>query len=453
MQQGVIILAAGKGKRMHSATPKVLHKVGGKSMLEHLTGLAARLGETSPIVIYGHEGEKIQAALAEQSIIWVEQTEQLGTGHAVLQTLPHLDNDCLYLILVGDAPLIRYETLSQLSLAAEQTGIAVLTVHLEQPLGYGRIVRQEQNYVQKIIEEKDATVEEKSIQEINSGVFAVRGQLLKQLLPQLENNNAQQEYYLTDIVALANAVGHPVVPYQISDADEVLGCNNKVQLAQLERIYQQRQATQLLEKGVTLLDPSRIDIRGQLAAGQDCCIDVNCVFEGDVILGERVLIEPNCILRNVSVGSDTVIKANTVIEESIIGEHADIGPFARIRPKTILGHQAKIGNFVETKNVQIAAGAKVNHLSYVGDAVIGERVNVGAGTITCNYDGAHKHQTTIKPDAFIGSNSALVAPVTVGENATVAAGSTITKDVPDSALGITRSRQTSVANWQRPTKK
>lgn len=452
MQQGVIILAAGKGTRMHSTLPKVLHKVGGKPMIEHLTTLATALSDTAPIVIYGHEGEKIQAALSEQSIVWVEQAEQLGTGHAVLQTLPHLHDERLYLILVGDAPLIRQETLTELALAANSTGIAVLTVHIATPFGYGRIIRHRDGHVSHIIEEKDANSDEKNIQEINSGVFAVRGSLLKQLLPQLQNNNAQQEYYLTDIVTLANAAGNPVVPYQITDDSEVLGCNNKVQLAQLERIYQQRQATQVLENGVTLSDLNRIDIRGQLAAGKDCVIDINCVFEGDVILGDNVIIEPNCILRNTTVGSHSVIKANTLIEEAVIGRQADIGPFARIRPKTVLADQTKIGNFVETKNAKVAKGAKINHLSYVGDAVVGERVNVGAGTITCNYDGANKHTTTIKADAFIGSNTALVAPVTVGEKATIAAGSTITKDVDTAALGITRSRQSSIANWRRPTK-
>lgn len=453
MQKGVIILAAGKGKRMASNLPKVLHKVGGKPMVKHLTALAAQLGDTPPIVIYGHEGEKIQSALSDEQVTWVEQVDQLGTGHAVLQALPHFDDERLYFILVGDAPLIRYETLSQLSAAAEDTGIAVLTVHLDNPFGYGRIVRHENQQVKKIIEEKDADTDEQAIQEINSGVFAIRGSLLKNLLPQLNNNNVQKEYYLTDIVALANAAGHPVIPHQINDASEVLGCNNKVQLAQLERAYQQRQAKQLLESGVTLLDPNRIDIRGQLTAGKDCSIDINCIFEGEVFLGNNVTIEPNCILRNTQIGSGTTIKANTVIEEAIIGDEADIGPFARIRPKTVLAGQTKIGNFVETKNVKIATGSKVNHLSYIGDADIGERVNVGAGTITCNYDGANKHKTTIKAGAFIGSNTALVAPVTVGKNATVAAGSTITKDVMDESLGITRSRQSCIENWLRPVKK
>lgn len=452
MQFGVIILAAGKGTRMRSSLPKVIHPVGGKPMVEHLVDCATQLGVSQPIVIYGHGGEQLQLAFDAKPITWVEQAEQLGTGHAVLQTLSHLADETVYLILVGDAPLIRQTTLTELAEQAKSSGISVLTVQLDNPFGYGRIIRHNDGHVDYIVEEKDANAEEKGVNEINSGVFAVTGKLLKTLLPKISNDNAQGEYYLTDIVSLANQAGHPVAPYTIYDANEVLGCNNKIQLAQLERLYQARQAEALMTAGVTLADPARIDVRGVLTAGNDCFIDVNCVFEGTVSLGHQVTIEPNCVIRNTHIDDNTHIKANTVIDDSHIGKHADIGPFARIRPKTQLADNTKIGNFVETKNAQLAKGAKVNHLSYVGDAIVGESVNIGAGTITCNYDGAKKHQTVIEKSAFIGSNTALVAPVTVGENATVAAGSTITKNVSAEALAITRARQGEVKNWQRPTK-
>ncbi len=452
MQNGIIILAAGQGTRMKSQLPKVLHKVGGKPMVEHLIDLAENI-DAKPIVIYGHQGEKLQNTFANRDITWVYQDKQLGTGHAVLQTIEHLQDDLIYFILVGDAPLIRQETLLSLSKTAENTGIAVLTVHINNPFGYGRIVRHTDGYVEKIVEQKDANDNEKSITEINSGVFAICGDLLKILLPKIGNKNAQNEYYLTDIVALANAEGNYVSAYVIDDMTEVLGCNNKVQLAQLERIYQQRQAEQLMINGATLADPNRIDIRGKVSVGNDCFIDVNCIFEGEVTLGDNVVVEANCIIKNTTIGYGTYIKSHTVIEDSVIGEQADIGPFARIRPKTHLANQAKIGNFVETKNAKIASGAKVNHLSYIGDAVVGEKVNVGAGTITCNYDGANKHQTIIGDNAFIGSNTALVAPVHIGENVTVAAGSTITKNVDANMLTIARSRQTDIENWQRPVKK
>lgn len=452
MQKGIIILAAGQGTRMRSNLPKVLHPIGGKPMIDHLIDCAKTLESTQPIVIYGHQGEKLQSALNHQTITWVKQQQQLGTGHAVLQTLPHLDNETTYLILVGDAPLIRPQTLEDLSRTAENSGIAVLTVSIDEPFGYGRIIRHPEGYVERIVEEKDANTDEKAINEINSGIFAVRGDLLKTLLPKIDNQNAQKEYYLTDIVALANQAGHPVAAHIITDFEEVLGCNNKVQLAQLERIFQRRQAEQLMIDGVLLSDPNRIDVRGQLSAGTDCSIDINCVFEGCVTLGDHVIIEPNCLIRNATIDSNTLIRANTVIEDSRIGENADIGPFARLRPNTTLANKTKIGNFVETKNVQIAQGAKVNHLSYVGDALIGEDVNIGAGTITCNYDGANKHQTIIEKNAFIGSNTALVAPVTIGENATVAAGSTITKTVSNDTLALTRTRQTGIEGWKRPQK-
>lgn len=451
MQNGVIILAAGKGTRMKSNLPKVLHPVGGKPMVAHLTDVAARLG-AQPIVIYGHGGEDLKAALAEESITWVEQAEQLGTGHAVQQTLPHLDDDTLYFILVGDAPLIRQETLIELGNQATNSGIAVLTVRLDNPFGYGRIIRDNDNTVLKIVEEKDATDDEKRVNEINSGIFAVRGQLLKTLLPQISNDNVQNEYYLTDIVALAAQTNHTVTAHCIDSIDEVLGCNNKIQLAQLERIYQRRQAEKLMTAGVTLADPARLDVRGSVQAGADCFVDVNNVFIGDITLGDNVVIEPNCVIENTSIGSNTRIKANTVIDNASIGESADIGPFARIRPQTQLANHTKIGNFVETKNASIAEGSKVNHLSYIGDAVVGEDVNIGAGTITCNYDGVNKHQTHIGSCAFIGSNSVLIAPVSIGDNAFVAAGSAVSQDVTANTLAIARGRQVEKNSWQRPVK-
>lgn len=451
MQHGVIILAAGKGTRMKSNLPKVLHTIGGKPMVGHLINLAARLN-AKPIVIFGHGGQQLQAAFEGQAVQWAEQHEQLGTGHAVLQAVPYLDDDNLYFILVGDAPLIREQTLHDLATAAQDSGIAVLTVGLDNPFGYGRIIRQADGNIAKIVEEKDANIDEKTVTEINSGVFAVRGALLKALLPQIKNNNTQQEYYLTDIVALANASGYPVAAHRIQDISEVLGCNNKAQLAELERIYQRRQADTLMLSGVTVADPERLDVRGSVTAGADCFIDVNTVFIGEVTLGDNVHIAPNCVIENTSIGNGTRIKSNTVIENARIGTDADIGPFARIRPKTELADNTKIGNFVETKNARIATGAKINHLSYVGDAVIGERVNIGAGTITCNYDGINKHQTDIEADAFIGSNTALVAPVTVGERVTVAAGSVITKSVAADSLAIARGKQRNINGWKHPTK-
>ncbi len=451
MQYGVIILAAGKGTRMQSQLPKVLHPVGGQPMLSHLLDLSDRLPAT-PLVIHGHGSELLQETFSHRTITWVTQEQQLGTGHAVLQALPYLSDEVIYFILVGDAPLLRRQSLLRLAEAATASGIAVLTVELDNPFGYGRIIRRAA-HVARIVEEKDADSAEKNIQEINSGVFAVRGALLKQLLPDIRNDNAQGEYYLTDIVALANAHGHPVAALLIEDANEVLGCNNKVQLAQLERIYQLRQAEQLMLNGVTVADPARIDVRGQVNAGNDCSIDINCLLIGEVTLGDHVTIDANCMIANSTIGSHTHIKANSMIEEADIGEHADIGPFARIRPQTRLANHSKIGNFVEIKNACIAAGAKVNHLSYIGDAVIGEAVNVGAGTITCNYDGVNKSQTVIGKGAFIGSNSALVAPVNIGEDVTVAAGSTVTDDVSNKALVIARSRQIEIKNWSRPKKK
>lgn len=451
-QHGIIILAAGKGTRMKSQLPKVLHKVGGKPMVEHLIERATDLQVQSPMVVYGHAGEQLKKALAHHTITWVEQSQQLGTGHAVLQALPHVDDKVTYLILVGDAPLIRQSTLEALTKASKNSGIAVLSVYLDNPFGYGRIVRHADGYVKRIVEQKDAGEEEQKINEINSGVFAIRGDLLKSLLPKIDNNNSQKEYYLTDIVALANAAGHPVAGHVINDIEEVLGCNNKVQLAQLERIYQYRQAKALMLGGVTLADPQRLDIRGHLNVGEDSFIDVNCVFEGQVNVGENVTIESHCVIKNTTIGANTHIKSHTVIEDSLIGNFVDIGPFARIRPKTQLADHSRVGNFVETKNANIAGGAKVNHLSYIGDAVIGESVNVGAGTITCNYDGVNKYMTIIEKNAFIGSNTALVAPVNVGENVTVAAGSTITKDIPANTLAIARGRQRDIKNWQRPVK-
>lgn len=450
---GVIVLAAGKGTRMKSAKPKVLQALAGKPLLGHILDTIDALSAKEKLVIVGFGKEHVEATFSDRQIQFVEQKDILGTGHAVQQCLPLIQSETTYLILVGDAPLVRAETLQELVACAQPTGISVLTVNVDDATGLGRIIRNENKHVMRIVEHKDATSEELKINEINSGMFAVRGDLLQTLLPKINNDNAQKEYYLTDIVALANAVGNSVAAYQIDDIDEIAACNDRRQLAQLEDIYRRQQADALFRQGVTLADPARLDVRGDLAVGQDVFIDINCVFSGSVSLGNNVTIEPNCVIHNAVIGDNAHIKANTVIEDATLGEAVTVGPFARIRPKTTLAKGVKIGNFVELKNAQFAEGAKASHLSYIGDATVGEKANIGAGTITCNYDGANKHLTAIGQNAFIGSNSALVAPVQIGDNAVVGAGSTITKPVSDDSLGIARSRQTEINNWQRPTKK
>lgn len=454
MQQlSVVILAAGQGKRMVSDLPKVLHLLGGKPLLAHVLSAASGLEAAARIVVHGHGGEAVKTALVSESdVLWVEQVEQLGTGHAVAQALPLLDEAGVTLVLYGDVPLIQTETLQPLVDAARQGQLALLTVELADPAGYGRIVRNDQGQVQRIVEEKDATPSERCLAEINTGILAVSTAKLRGWVAGLTNENAQGEYYLTDIIALAVRDGVPVEPFTVTEPLEVQGVNDRRQLALLERFHQARQAEKLLRNGATLLDPSRVDVRGVLHTGQDVVIDVNVVFEGVVRLGDRVRIGPFCVLKDAIIGDDVEILSHCRIEGADIGSGAQIGPFARLRPDTRLAAGVHIGNFVETKKTTIGPGSKVNHLTYLGDAEVGSEVNVGAGTITCNYDGANKHKTVIDDGAFIGSNSSLVAPVRIGKGATIGAGSSVSRNVPDGSLCLTRAQRKEVPNWERPVK-
>ena len=452
----VVILAAGQGSRMKSKLPKVLHAVGGKPMVQHVIDNAATLtkvkgAKVNTHVVIGHGAEQLRTALAGQTLNFALQAEQKGTGHAVAQAMPAV-GDGVVLVLYGDVPLTKPETMQAMLDIAAQDQLALLTVNLQDPTGYGRIVRDAADQVVAIVEHKDANPEQHLIQEVNTGILAVHSRYLKAWLPQLSAENAQGEYYLTDIIAMAAAQGLPISAIQPQAEQEVQGVNNRVQLAELERWYQAQQAQWLMVNGATLADPQRIDVRGQMEIGQDILIDVNAVFEGNVVIGDNVVIEPNCYLKNCTIGANTRIKANTVIEDAVVAESCDIGPFARLRPGTQLANKAKVGNFVETKKAIVGEGSKINHLSYVGDAVLGEGVNVGAGTITCNYDGVNKSTTEIGDHAFIGSNSALVAPVKIGAMATVGAGSTISKNVSDDALAVTRAKQAEIKNWARPQK-
>jgi bifunctional UDP-N-acetylglucosamine pyrophosphorylase/glucosamine-1-phosphate N-acetyltransferase len=448
----VVILAAGKGKRMRSDLPKVLHRLGGRPLLAHVLDTARELGAGKICVVYGHGGEAVREALDATDIVWVRQEPQLGTGHAVLQTLTFLDADVPTLVLYGDVPLIGAPTLARL-IEVAGSGLGVLTEDLDDPGGYGRIVRDGDGTILRIVEERDASDEERAIGEINTGFIAAPTAALKRWLPALDNNNAQGEYYLTDIVRLAIGEGMPVATTQPEDSWEVLGVNSKVQLAELERLHQYRNALLLMEQGVTLLDPDRIDVRGELDCGRDVTIDVNCVFEGRVALGDGVEVGAHCVLKNAVIGAGTRIAPFSHVEEAEAGRGCIIGPYARLRPGTKLGEDVHIGNFVEVKNSTVADGSKANHLAYVGDATVGRNVNVGAGTITCNYDGASKHRTVIEDDVFIGSDTQLVAPVTVGRGATLGAGTTLTEDAPPDKLTITRVKQVTVPGWKRPVKK
>lgn len=455
MQQlSVLILAAGQGKRMVSDLPKVLHRLGGRSLLAHVLTAATRLETTAiRVVVYGHGGESVRAAFADEpDVLWVEQAERLGTGHAVAQALPLLDDAGVTLVLYGDVPLIQPGTLQPLVDEARQGRLALLTVELDNPAGYGRIVRDDQGQVQRIVEEKDATPSERCLSEINTGILAVSTAKLRGWVAELRNENAQGEYYLTDIIALAARDGVSVEPFTVTEPLEVQGVNDRRQLAELERYYQRRQAEKLMQDGATLLDPARLDIRGVLNTGRDVVIDVNVVFEGTVHLGDRVKIGPFCVLKDAMIGDDVEILSHCWIDGAEVGPGSQIGPFARLRPETRLAAGVHIGNFVETKKTSINLGSKVNHLTYLGDAEIGAGVNVGAGTITCNYDGANKYKTVIEDDAFIGSNSSLVAPVRIGRGATIGAGSSVSRDVPDSSLCLTRAPRKEVTNWQRPVK-
>ncbi len=449
----IIILAAGQGTRMKSALPKVLHTLAGKPLLAHVLDTAKALSADKVHVVYGHGGEQVRDTLSAYDPNWVEQAEQLGTGHAVEQAMTDVNDEATVLVLYGDVPLVKAETLDGLISAAKKDQLAILTVMLENPKGYGRIIRNEHGSVQCIVEEKDASDAQKEIQEGNSGMLAVSAGKLHAWLQQLENSNAQGEFYLTDIIALAVNDGVNVETIVTDNSDEVLGVNDRVQLAHLERAYQNIKVESLMRQGVTFSDPQRFDLRGELKTGQDIYIDNNVIIEGQVELGDRVTIGANCILRDVVINNDTVIKPMSIIEQARIGKECEIGPFARIRPGTELLENSKIGNFVEIKKSKIGRGSKVNHLSYIGDTTMGDNVNVGAGTITCNYDGANKYQTIIEDNCFIGSGSQLVAPVKVSKGATIGAGSAITNDAPAGELTLSRSKQKTFSGWKRPVKK
>ena len=452
MSLQVIILAAGKGTRMRSALPKVMQPLAGQPLLHHVVVAARELGAERPIVVYGHGGDVVQQAFAGQALDWVLQAEQKGTGHAVQVALPVLAGEGRTLILYGDVPLISVATLQRLiEVVPDDQSLGLLTVHLPDPTGYGRIVR-EQGRVVRIVEQKDASADEKLITEANTGILCVPNALLHAWLPQLKNNNAQGEYYLTDLIGMATAHGVPVTAVHPDTIWEVEGVNDKLQLAALERVWQRHQAEQLMRAGVTVLDPARLDIRGQISHGMDVSLDAGVIIEGRVVLGDNVRVGAGCILKDCEIGAGTEIKPYSLIDSAVVGARAVIGPFARLRPGSKLADEVHIGNFVETKATLMGIGSKANHLAYLGDSDIGAGVNIGAGTITCNYDGANKHKTTIGDDAFIGTNNSLVAPVTIGAGATTGAGSTISKDVPDGMLAVGRAVQKTIDGWQRPRK-
>ncbi|MBL1270365.1 MAG: bifunctional UDP-N-acetylglucosamine diphosphorylase/glucosamine-1-phosphate N-acetyltransferase GlmU [Halomonas sp.] len=448
----IVILAAGKGTRMHSQIPKVLHTLAGKPMVQHVLDTALGLQPDRTHVVIGHGADQLREALAENAVQFAVQAEQKGTGHAVAQALEQLGSGKV-LILYGDVPLLQRESLSELLAHVDEQHMGLLTVTLADPLGYGRIVRDDAGEAVAIVEQKDASSAELAITECNTGIMAMTSTQLKRWLPQLSADNAQGEYYLTDVIAMAAAEGIKVCTAQPASAVEVEGVNNRAQMARLERVYQRQLADRLMAKGVALADPERLDVRGRLTCGHDVFIDVGCVFEGEVELGEGVRIGPYCVIKNSTIGAESVVDTHSVIERTVAAGLNQIGPFARLRPGTRLAVKAKVGNFVETKNADVGEGSKINHLSYVGDTRLGRDVNVGAGTITCNYDGANKHHTEIGDNAFIGSNTALVAPVTVGKGATIGAGSTIAKDVTDYALAVTRGRQLEKIDWLRPSKR
>jgi len=453
MKLGVVILAAGQGTRMRSRLPKVLHTLAGRPLLAHVLDTSHAVGADRICVVYGHGGELVREAMSAYDCLWVEQADQLGTGHALMQAIPQMHDMDRVLVLYGDVPLIGGDTLLRLAGEAANTELGVLTAFLQDPTGYGRIVRDGAGRVLRNVEQKDATEAELEIEEVNTGFLIADRARLTEWVARIGNDNAQSEYYLTDVIGLAAADGIHVATSQPGSIEEVCGINDRVQLAALERFYQRRRAEDLMRAGVTLLDPGRLDIRGRLTAGRDVTIDVNVVIEGDVILGEGTRIGPNCLLRDCVIGAETQVHANCVIEGATVGEGARVGPFARLRPEAALEDSVHVGNFVEIKKSTIGKGSKVNHLSYVGDARVGTGVNVGAGTITCNYDGVNKHLTVIGDGAFIGSNTALVAPVEIGAGATIGAGSVITRSAPPETLTLERGRQVTVKDWKRPRKK
>ena len=449
----VIILAAGQGSRMRSNLPKVLHPIAGKPMLHHVIETAQTLSAREIHVVYGHGGEKVLAASEAYPLQWHLQKQQLGTGHAVDQAVPAIDDEQLVLVLYGDVPLISTETLGKLIQKVTTNTLALLTVILDDPQGYGRIVRNDKQQVEAIVEQKDANPEQLQISEVNTGILAAKAKHLKRWLSNLDNSNAQSEYYLTDIVAMAVADDFVIETEIASDSFEVEGVNNRHQQARLERRFQQLQAEALMQAGVTLMDPARIDIRGSLKTGEDVCIDVGVVFEGEVELGDGVSIGPGCVIKDAIIGKRVTIEAHCVLQQCEIGEAASIGPFARLRPGTKLAEKVHVGNFVEIKNSTLGVASKAGHLAYLGDSEIGKNVNIGAGTITCNYDGANKHKTVIEDNAFIGSDSQLVAPVVIGKNVTIGAGTTVTEDVAADHLAVSRVKQRQIKGWNRPVKK
>lgn len=448
----IIVLAAGLGKRMRSDLPKVLHPLAGRPLLAHVLDTARSLAPRKIIVVNGHGAERVREAFPQDNIDWVLQPEQLGTAHAAMQAMPRVDAQADVLLLYGDVPLVRAATLKSLVAAAGE-GLAVLTAELDDPAAYGRIVRDASGRITKIVEQRDATAAERGIREINAGFYALPARRLSGWLKKIDNRNAQKEYYLTDLVGLAVGEGVPVVAVKTDDPWEAAGVNSKRELADLERRYQRIAAERLLEAGVTLADPARIDVRGALECGRDVAIDVNCVFEGRVTLGDGVRIGPNCVIRDVAIAANTQVLGFCYLENSQIGERCRVGPYARLRPGVTLDEEVHVGNFVEVKASRLGAASKANHLSYIGDSEIGARVNVGAGTITCNYDGAAKHRTVIEDDCFIGSDATLVAPVRIARGSYIGAGSTINKDTPAGQLTVARARQVSVPSWKPPKKK
>jgi len=456
MKLSIVILAAGLGKRMLSELPKVLHRLADKPLIRHVVDTALALKPDSINIVYGYKGEQVRSAIMDtdsEIIHWIEQAQQLGTGHAVDQAMPNIGDDAIVLVLCGDVPLISFTTLQTLCFRADVNRLGILTVELDNPYGYGRIVRNAQGLVECIVEEKEASARQKKIKEVNTGVYTIPAAHLRRWLALLNNDNAQGEYYLTDVIALAVQENLPIHTTQTDNMYEVMGVNDRIQLATLERYYQKQQVNRLMLAGVTVLDSARLDIRGAVQTGRDVSIDVNVILEGEIILGSRVKIGPHTIIRNAKIGDDVEILSHCVIDDVVIGAGCRIGPFARLRPETVLASQVRVGNFVELKKSKVGSGSKINHLSYVGDSELGSDVNIGAGTITCNYDGANKHKTIIGDRAFIGSDTQLIAPVTVGTGATIGAGSTITKDAPPDVLTLSRTPQKTMVGWQRPRKK